>query len=72
MPLQCNINTRGKLLRLIYGVALVVAGVVLLFIWLTMVGRIVEAILILVGSFAIFEARKGWCVIRAMGGKTPI
>jgi hypothetical protein len=24
------------------------------------------------GAFAIFEARAGWCVIRAMGFKTPI
>ncbi|MBT6728200.1 MAG: hypothetical protein HOA75_15830 [Deltaproteobacteria bacterium] len=24
------------------------------------------------GAFAIFEARAGWCVIRAMGFKTPL
>jgi hypothetical protein len=24
------------------------------------------------GSFAIWEARAGWCVVRAMGFKTPV
>jgi hypothetical protein len=24
------------------------------------------------GAFAVFEARAGWCVIRAMGIKTPL
>jgi len=24
------------------------------------------------GAFAIYEARAGWCVIRAMGFKTPL
>ena len=29
-------------------------------------------ILILAGLFQLFESRKGWCAIRAMGFKTPI
>ena len=24
------------------------------------------------GAFAIFEARKGWCIVRAIGIKTPL
>jgi hypothetical protein len=27
---------------------------------------------ILGGAFAIYEARAGWCIVRAMGIKTPL
>ena len=33
MKLQCNIDARGKLVRLIFGVALVVIGIALLVFW---------------------------------------
>jgi hypothetical protein len=31
---------------------------------------IVAGVCVLMGAFAIFEARAGWCVMRAMGFKT--
>ena len=76
MPLQCNINAKGKLVRLVYGIALLIAGVVLAIFWARPSGGAVawtiSVALALGGAFAVFEARAGWCVIRAMGFKTPI
>lgn len=76
MPLTCNIDSRGKLARLIYGVALVAIGIVLAIVWAMPAGRafpwVVTALCILGGAFAVFEARAGWCVVRAMGFRTPM
>jgi len=75
MPMQCNIDAKGKLLRLIYGIVLLLIGLILLFAWAIHVGGAIAWLitigLILSGIFAIFEARAGWCVMRAMGFKTP-
>ncbi len=38
----------------------------------TTLGWIAVAGSILGGAFAIFEARKGWCIVRAIGFKTPL
>jgi len=76
MPLQCNIDSKGKLARMIYGIVFVVAGIVALLAWALPSGALIPWVvaiaMILGGGFAIFEARAGWCVIRAMGFKTPI
>jgi len=76
MPLTCNIDARGKAVRLIYGIFLSIIGLLLaIFLawgsdsplrWLIAIGCIVA------GGFAIFESRAGWCVMRAMGFKTPM
>ncbi len=74
--MQCNIDARGKRVRLINGIVTTVVGVVLLFAWaLSSAGWVpwVTTIAVLTsGAFMIFEARAGWCAIRAMGIKTPI
>jgi hypothetical protein len=76
MPLRCNIDSRGKAARLIYGVALLAAGVVMLLLWALPRGTVLSwaltAVAFLGGAFAVFEARAGWCAVRAMGFKTPI
>jgi hypothetical protein len=72
MPFQCNIDARGKRIRLINGLVSVAAGVVLLFLWSSILGRVIEIALILSGAFMIFESATGWCVLRAMGWKTPL
>ena len=76
MPLQCNIDSRGRAARLVYGMVLVVAGVLMALLWARGAGSVwawVLTISVLVGgAFAIFEARAGWCVVRAMGFKTPL
>jgi uncharacterized membrane protein HdeD (DUF308 family) len=73
--MQCNIDQRGRRVRLIYGILNVVLGLVLAlaaarghspWLWLF------AAVLLAGGAFAIFESRKGWCVVRAMGFKTPV
>ena len=76
MALQCNINARGKRIRFINGIITTVIGVVLLFVWALPTNSIIAwsatIACLLGGAFMIFEARAGWCAIRAMGFKTPI
>jgi len=76
MALQCNIDSRGKVVRLIYGVVLLLVGIGLIWLWAWGSQSIVRWALSIVcagmGAFAIFEARAGWCVVRAMGMKTPM
>jgi hypothetical protein len=75
MALACNIDSRGKRARLINGIVLLTVGIVLgawgwrggsAWLW------IVAGVLGFSGAFSIFEARAGWCAIRAMGFKTPV
>jgi hypothetical protein len=75
MPLACNIDSRGKRARLISGIVFLVIAVGLatwgwsngsMWLW------IVVGIAGLSGVFSIFEARAGWCAIRAMGFRTPL
>ena len=76
MARTCNIDARGKLVRLIYGVVLLVIAVALLIVWAlpgnSIWAWVVTAVCLLGGAFAIYEARAGWCVVRAMGFKTPV
>jgi hypothetical protein len=76
MPLTCNIDAKGKFVRLIYGLVLIVVAVVLLILWAvpseTFLSWLVTVVSFLGGAFALFEARAGWCVVRAMGIKTPV
>jgi hypothetical protein len=74
--MQCNIDARGKRLRLINGIVTLIVGIVLLFAWALPAGTVwawaVTALVLLSAAFMIFEARAGWCAVRAMGFKTPI
>jgi uncharacterized membrane protein HdeD (DUF308 family) len=76
MPLTCNIDSKGKLLRLILGLINIVVGVILVFTWALRSGGgiawTVTIALILAGLFQVFEGWAGWCVVRAMGIKTRI
>ena len=75
--MQCNIGAKGKAARLKMGILamvfaivlaiLVIAGALSSTLWWYPVAAITFG-----GAFSIFEARAGWCVIRAMGFKTPI
>jgi hypothetical protein len=77
MALTCNIGAAGKAFRLKLGIALVSTGVILGLVmaldilsssifWLPVAGCILG------GVFTIWEARAGWCVVRAMGIRTSI
>jgi len=73
--MQCNIDAKGKAVRLIWGLLMlalagVLAGLILAdvvaggWVWAGVVG------LVLMGAFGVYEARAGWCAVRAMGIKT--
>lgn len=74
--MQCNIDARGKAYRLKMGIAtLLLAAIIgiLIFLdvlesttWWYILGAVTFG-----GAFTIFEARAGWCIIRASGFKTP-
>ena len=76
MALTCNIDAKGKAVRMIWGVLLIAAGVALALFRAWPTGSVwawvIAVLLIAGGAFAVFEARAGWCVIRAMGMKTPM
>lgn len=75
--MQCNINAKGKAVRLVSGLlfvliaavlaVLVLAGVLVSGGWWVVVVAAMGG-----GVFMIFEGWSGWCVVRAMGLKTPI
>ena len=74
--MTCNIDAKGKLVRLIFGIVFLLTGIALLVFWAmsvwTAASWIISIGLIVGGAFAMFEARAGWCVVRAIGIKTPI
>jgi len=60
-----NITTAGRVVRAIWGFGLIAAG--LLFFhskWWACLG------FVLFGLFALYEAMRGWCIMRACGIKT--
>ena len=73
--MQCNIDAKGKAVRLIYGLLMIAAGAVVAGLGLAgVVGGwwvwAAAGALVLLGAFSVFEARAGWCAVRAMGFKT--
>jgi hypothetical protein len=73
--MQCNIDGRGVRFRRVWGAMNVMVGVVLAglglwsgiwWVW------ILAGACLLAGGFAIYESRKKWCVLRAMGVKTKV
>jgi hypothetical protein len=75
MQLKCNIDSRGKRARLVSGLIMVVIAIFMGWWGWSAHLRLVCAIAVVlgcVGLFSIFEARAGWCALRAMRFKTPI
>tara|TARA_B100001996_G_C18474928_1_gene521489 strand:- start:375 stop:608 length:234 start_codon:yes stop_codon:yes gene_type:complete len=73
---NCNIGSKGKLFRLIIGLLLVSVGIVLVSLFnydvlISYTALTIGLMSIMGGLFAIWEAREGWCVVRAIGIKTP-
>ena len=75
--MQCNIDAKGKAVRLICGMIALVVGAVL--VALAQFGLVHGAIwvyiaiaLIIVGIFCLVEGWAGWCALRAMGVKTRL
>jgi len=76
MALTCNIDAKGRLVRLILGIVELVGAVLMIILWALPSGEwlpwTVALGLLALGLLAIFEARAGWCIVRAMGIKTRI
>ncbi|MBL9147898.1 MAG: hypothetical protein JNM94_04320 [Phycisphaerae bacterium] len=74
--MQCNIDARGKAVRLVAGSVVEAIGFLLAALWFTNVlpawAGIVGGIAVVSGLFMIFEGLAGWCAIRALGFKTPV
>jgi hypothetical protein len=74
--MQCNIDRRGRALRLSMGLATAATGAGLLLArWLFGLDAwsLWAALAALAGGgFMIYEGAMGWCAVRAMGFKTPI
>ena len=75
--MQCNIGEKGRAVRMKGGIATILGAIFVSI--LTLTGTLSDAIgwfaaisMFFGGAFAVFEARKGWCIIRAMGIKTPL
>ena len=75
--MECNIGEKGKAARLRLGLLALVGAISLAIIILT--GFIEGTIwcygvggAAFGGLFSIWEARAGWCIVRAMGFKTPL
>jgi hypothetical protein len=76
MGLTCNIDARGKRMRFVNGIIMLLIGLAVALFWAWPSGLIVvwiiAAFCVLIGAFCVFEARAGWCALRAMGIKTKI
>jgi hypothetical protein len=76
MRLTCNINRRGRWARLLYGIGVLGLGISLMLLWAVGTGSLLRwtmsCAVLLAGAFAIFEASVGWCVVRALGFRTPL
>lgn len=74
--MQCNIDAAGKRVRLVVGMLTLLGAAVLavltvmsispVWCWWIVLGSAIG------GGMCVFEARSGWCALRAMGLKTPI
>lgn len=77
MMFECNIDARGKAYRLKLGITGVVVGLVLAAVFYfagidSGVLRLIPMAIIGGGAFSIFEGLAGWCVVRALGFRTPL
>ncbi len=74
--MQCNIDRRGQALRTTMGSVTTFVGIALLAARFAFGVASVPAwagiAALAGGAFMIFEGVNGWCVVRAMGFKTPI
>ena len=72
----CNLDSRGRGIRLGIGlvtlaVAVALAALLLtglienLYLWFAVLGCLIG------GGFAVYEGWSGWCALRAMGVRTP-
>jgi len=62
-----NIDRRGRIVRAIFGFVEIIASIILSrYSWWAF------TLLLLLGLFALYEAFRGWCIVRACGIKTKL
>lgn len=74
MKLACNIDRRGRIVRLVMGIVLIAIALPLLIFWAPANGLYAWAVsvgVLISGIFGLFEAAKGWCLMRAIGCRVP-
>ena len=74
--MQCNIDAKGKAVRLKLGILGILGGIAVAISFFVIQPNwemmwIIPAGMIFGGAFSVFEGWAGWCVVRAMGFKTP-
>jgi hypothetical protein len=62
-----NIDRRGRIVRAVWGVGLIVAGLLV-----RERGQWLCRLLVGFGVFALYEAGRCWCLVRACGIKTRL
>jgi len=66
---SCNIDGRGRAIRLIVaGVCLGLAA----WLWLGLENTFWSIGLLTAGLLSLYEGLRGWCVLRALGIRTPL
>ena len=71
--MQCNIDARGKAVRLIMGIIFAIAGILIMAVGGGAAWSVISGLCCLAGGgFMIFEGAAGWCAVRAMGFKTKL
>ena len=77
MAMECNIDSKGRVVRFITGIFAILSGIVLAILVSQGLLTSESYMFIIIGSilggaFAMWEARAGWCVVRAIGIRTPL
>jgi len=74
MGLACNIDSVGKAYRFRMGLLLMAVAAAVALAWAlpfaSRTGWILAGMVALGGGISLFEARAGWCVVRALGFRT--
>tara|TARA_Y100000748_G_scaffold89227_1_gene74145 strand:+ start:494 stop:727 length:234 start_codon:yes stop_codon:yes gene_type:complete len=77
MAFECNIDAKGKAIRLFGGIFSLILGLIIssiayfdlvevAYLWVAAAGLLAG------GALGVFEGWSGWCVARAMGIWTPV
>ena len=77
MNRTCNIDAKGKAVRFLTGIFAILSGLVLAILVNQGILSFESYLLLVCGSivggvFSMWEAKAGWCVVRAIGIKTPL
>ena len=77
MAMECNIDSKGRVVRFITGIVAILAGFILAILVSQGILTSESYMFVIIGSilggaFAMWEARAGWCVVRAIGIRTPL